>query len=315
MRHEHSTTADRAPPRFPARLEPVDPPARDAAPGPAFDPNRALAPAGVATASLENERSVSAVDVHGISKCYGRARAALSDVSLTVASGECVAVAGVNGAGKTTLLRCLLDFTRPDAGRISIMGTDSRRPESRRALAWLPERFLPSPHLTGRETLSMLAGLQDQHWSAERIAAALAELEFPADALDRRTRLYSKGMMQKLGLASAVLQDKPLLVLDEPMSGLDPMARRFLGGVLSRLRADGKTLVFTSHAPADIERLADRLALLHAGRLLFLGPPAQLCSAHGADDLESAFIACIRAADAAAPDRHDLPLPARRSSP
>lgn len=261
---------------------------------------RARAGAGIATAAIDDDAGVPALDVLAVTKHFGRARTALSAVSLTVAAGECVAIAGINGAGKTTLLKCLLDFARPDAGTIRIHGVDSRRPEARRALAWLPERFLPSPHLTGRETLAMLAGLQGQTWSALRIDAALAELEFPRDALDRRTRLYSKGMMQKLGLAAAVLQDKPMLVLDEPMSGLDPLARRFLAGVLARQRAEGRTLLFTSHAPADIARLADRLALLHAGRLLYFGPPAGLCDAHGTDDLESAFVARIRETEAQA---------------
>lgn len=259
---------------------------------------RARVTAGLATAAIDDDDGVPALDVRAVTKRFGRARTALSAVSLTVDPGECVAIAGVNGAGKTTLLKCLLDFARPDAGTISIHGVDSRRPDARRALAWLPERFLPSPHLTGRETLAMLAGLQGQRWSDARIDAALAELEFPREALERRTRLYSKGMMQKLGLAAAVLQDKPMLVLDEPMSGLDPLARRFLAGVLARQRAEGRTLLFTSHAPADITRLADRLALLHDGRLLYFGSPAGLCEAHGTDDLESAFVARIRAADA-----------------
>lgn len=259
---------------------------------------RARACAGWATAAIDEDATTAALQFRGVSKRFGRGRVALNSVSLTVDAGECVAIAGVNGAGKTTLLRCMLDFARADEGTIAIHGVDSRRPEARRALAWLPERFLPSPHLTGRETLAMLAGLQDQHWSDARIDAALGELEFPREALDRRTRLYSKGMMQKLGLAAAVLQDKPLLVLDEPMSGLDPLARRFLADVLGRQRAAGRTLLFTSHAPTDIARLADRLALLHAGRLLFCGPPAQLCAQHRTDDLESAFVACIRDADA-----------------
>jgi ABC-2 type transport system ATP-binding protein len=253
-----------------------------------------------------------AIALHGVSKRYGAAPPALDGVGLTVAAGECVAIAGVNGAGKTTLLRCLLDFTRADAGTITVFGVDSREPRARRALAWLPERFLPSPHLTGRETLAMLARLQDQHWSEARIAAALADLEFPPEALGRRMRLYSKGMTQKLGLAAAVLQDKPLLVLDEPMSGLDPMARRFLAGVLERLKAEGRTLVFTSHAPADIARLADRVALLHAGRLRFAGAPAQLCDAHDTSDLDAAFVACVRRAGDVSGRLPASPPPRRR---
>jgi len=282
--------------------------------------DRRVAAAGTTTAALPDDDDAAdrrcldashALALHGVCKRYGTAPPALEQVDLTVAPGECLAIAGVNGAGKTTLLRCLLDFTRADAGTISVFGVDSREPRARRALAWLPERFLPSPHLTGRETLAMLARLQDQHWSAARIAAALDDLEFPPEALDRRMRLYSKGMTQKLGLAAAVLQDKPLLVLDEPMSGLDPMARRFLAGVLERLKAEGRTLVFSSHAPADIARLADRVALLHAGRLQFAGSPAQLCDAHGATDLEAAFVACVRRAGADR-SRHDAGPPPRR---
>jgi ABC-type multidrug transport system ATPase subunit len=163
-----------------------------------------------------------AVSIAGISKRYRLKRrnvVALDDVTLSIAPGECVAIAGVNGAGKTTLLRCLLDFAQPDAGEIRVFGIDSRRTEARRAIAFLPERFLPSPYLTGAETLAMMAGLQDQRWPRDRIDRALGELEFPAEALERRMREYSKGMTQKLGLASAILQDKPLMVLDEPMSG------------------------------------------------------------------------------------------------
>jgi len=249
---------------------------------------------GAMSASL---MTTAAVSIDGISKRYRLKRrnvVALDDVTLSIAAGECVAIAGVNGAGKTTLLRCLLDFAQPDAGEIRVFGIDSRRTEARRAIAFLPERFLPSPHLTGAETLAMMAGLQDQTWPRDRVDRALGELEFPAEALDRRMREYSKGMTQKLGLASAILQDKPLMVLDEPMSGLDPQARRFLTGVLARLRAQGTGLIFTSHAPADIERLADRVALLDAGRLLFFGTPADLRSQESAADLESAFLSRIQ---------------------
>ncbi|MFZ4760119.1 MAG: ABC transporter ATP-binding protein [Burkholderiaceae bacterium] len=293
------------------RTAPPDLAPAPVAPAPAdsrFAEADAVAAAGLATASLD-PLDDAALNARAVTKRYGRARPALDRVDLRIEPGECVAIAGVNGAGKTTLLRCLLDFARPDAGSISVFGLDSRDTRARRALAFLPERFLPSPHLTGRETLAMLAALQDQHWSAARIDAALADLEFPREALDTRMRRYSKGMTQKLGLAAAVLQDKPLLVLDEPMSGLDPLARRFLAGVLARLKASGRTLLFTSHAPADIARLADRVALLHAGRLLFAGTPAELCATQHTDDLESAFVARI---GHETPEPHDdRPAPGR----
>jgi ABC-type multidrug transport system ATPase subunit len=286
---------------------------RLALPDPAGTPS--LVAAGIASVAIDEADLVGppAIRARALTKRWRGGRPALDAVSLEVAAGECVAIAGVNGAGKTTLLRCLLDFVRPDSGTASIFGIDVREPRARRALAFLPERFLPSPHLSGRETLAMLAGLQDQRWSDAAIGAALDELEFPREALGRRMRDYSKGMTQKLGLAAAMLQDKPMLVLDEPMSGLDPLARRFLAGLLARRKAEGRTLVFTSHAPTDITRLADRIVLLHAGRLLFSGAPAALCDALGAADLESAFVECV--ARTAGDARRPQDAPPRSPSP
>ncbi|HMS80892.1 MAG TPA: ABC transporter ATP-binding protein [Burkholderiaceae bacterium] len=272
---------------------------RLALPDPAGTPS--LVAAGIASVAIDEADLVGppAIRARALTKRWRGGRPALD--------------AGVNGAGKTTLLRCLLDFVRPDSGTASIFGIDVREPRARRALAFLPERFLPSPHLSGRETLAMLAGLQDHRWSDAAIGAALDELEFPREALGRRMRDYSKGMTQKLGLAAAMLQDKPMLVLDEPMSGLDPLARRFLAGLLARRKAEGRTLVFTSHAPTDITRLADRIVLLHAGRLLFSGAPAALCDALGAADLESAFVECV--ARTAGDARRPQDAPPRSPSP
>ncbi len=222
-----------------------------------------------------------------------RDRTVFEHVTLHGGPGESIAVAGVNGAGKTTLLRCVLDFARADAGRVTVFGVDSRDPLARRRIAYLPERFAPSPHLSGAETLAMLAGLQGEAWSRARIGAALEEIEFPAEALHRPVRQYSKGMTQKIGLAAVLLADRPLTVLDEPMSGLDPQARRLVTRVLQRHRERGRGLLFTSHAPADITRLCDRVAILHRGRLRFAGPPAQLLAHTRSDDLESAFLAAI----------------------
>jgi len=132
-----------------------------------------------------------------------------------------------------------------------------------------------------------------------RVDATLAALDLEPDALKRPVRAFSKGMTQKLGLAACLLADKRLLVLDEPTSGLDPKARALFKRELVAQRAHGRTVFLTSHLLADIERLCDRMAILHAGAIRFLGTPAELLARHGSDDMEQAFLACID--DQAAP--------------
>jgi ABC-2 type transport system ATP-binding protein len=124
-------------------------------------------------------------------------------------------------------------------------------------------------------------------------AAEVAALDLDPAALDRPARFYSKGMAQKLGLAATLLSGKDLLVLDEPMSGLDPRARALLKRRLTALKADGHTLFFSTHLLTDVEDLCDRLAVLHGGRVRFVGSPEECRAAFGAPTLEAAFLACI----------------------
>ena len=224
-----------------------------------------------------------------------RGRLILDGVGFEVAAGECVGLAGINGAGKTTLLRCLLDFTRPERGTIRLFGIDSRRPEARARIGFLPERFAPPAALTGHEVLQWLAGLHGSGWSRDDSARAFERFEIAADALRRPVGQFSKGMTQKLGLAAVLSSGRSLVILDEPMSGLDPIARRFVARALSQARSAGTTLLFTSHSPADIERLCDRLLVMHEGRQCFAGAPDQLRAARPAQDLEQAFVDLIGA--------------------
>lgn len=261
---------------------------------------RARAGAGLTTAAIEDDVSPvaePALTVHGVGKRFGAARIALRGVSLQVAPGECVAIVGTQGAGKTTLLKCVLDLARPDEGTILIHGVDSRHAGAHGPVAWLPQRFSPAPHRTGRETLALLADLQGWHGSAPRIDAVLAELGFPRDALDRRTRVYSTATMRRLGLAVTLLRDAPMLVLDDPLGGLDAPDREVLVQALARRRAEGRTLLLTSRTPADVAPLADRLGLLHDGGVLFFGSPHALREAFGTDDLEAACAARLRMSD------------------
>ncbi len=238
--------------------------------------------------------SAPALACEGVSKCFGSATA-LDAIDLEVLAGECFGLVGMNGAGKTTLIRCLLDANRSDRGRIRIFGTDSRQTAARSRLAFLPERFNAPYYATGTDFLRLMGRLYGQPWSADAAAAVVARLDLDPAALVRPARGLSKGMTQKLGLAACLLAGRPLLVLDEPTSGLDPAARARLKAALHERHRQGATVFFTSHSLADVEEMCDRLAILHQGRVRFVGTPAQLRERHAALTLEAAFLACIGA--------------------
>lgn len=233
-----------------------------------------------------------ALRFRNLAKSYS-GTAALTDLNLEVASGECFGLVGANGAGKTTLIKCLLDFCEPDRGEIEIFGVSHRLTASRARLAYLPERFNPPYYLTGRDFLRFMAKMQGLTYD-ERIAGDMAHaLDLGPAALAKPVRAYSKGMNQKLGLAACLMSNKDLLILDEPTSGLDPRARIHVKRKLKSLHQAGKTIFFTSHALADVEEMCSRVAVLDSGKLCFVGTSAELMASQHADTLEQAFMALI----------------------
>jgi ABC-2 type transport system ATP-binding protein len=234
-----------------------------------------------------------ALHIAGLAKRYGPLEA-LAGVDLDIVAGEAFGLVGANGAGKTTLIKCVLDLCACDAGAVEIFGVAARLPASRRRLAYLPERFMPPHYLRSREFLGMMLELAGSRYDAGRAARLLEELELERDVLERPVRSLSKGMTQKLGLASCFLVERDLVLLDEPMSGLDPAARVAVKSVLRRLRAEGRTLFFTSHVLSDVEELCSSIAVLDRGAVRFHGPPAALCARYGEARLELAFMRCIR---------------------
>ncbi len=233
-----------------------------------------------------------AIEFSAVSKRLGR-RAVLEGLSLEVRAGEIFGLVGTNGAGKTTCIKCLLDLCRPDAGRVRIFGRPAAEPASRRPLAYLPERFMPPRHLLGREFLRLMSRMHGGVAGPDRSRDVLAALDLAPSALHEPVRHYSKGMAQKLGLAACLIADKPLLVLDEPMSGLDPKARVLARRRLRALRDDGATVFLSTHLLADAGGLCDRMGVLHDGAMRFVGPPARLRERFPAATLEESWIACI----------------------
>jgi ABC-2 type transport system ATP-binding protein len=235
-----------------------------------------------------------AVVFQDVSKRFGQALA-VAGLSLAVRHGEAFALVGLNGAGKTTLIKCLLDFCSVDGGSIEVFGVSHRRTDSRRRLAFLPERFIPPYFLTGRDFLRYMLTLHGVEYRESAAQEMLEALDLDRSALDKPVRSFSKGMSQKLGLAACMLSGKDLFVLDEPTSGLDPRARALLKRRLLALRAAGHTVFFTSHSLADVQEICDRMAVIHQGRLRFAGSPAELQQQQKAATLEDAFLACIAA--------------------
>ena len=233
-----------------------------------------------------------AVNFSDVVKSYAR-REVLSGINLQVRQGEYTGLVGVNGAGKTTIIKCLLDFIAFDSGSITIFNENSTLTRSRENIAYLPEKFNPPYYLTGRDFLDYMTRLYRVPYDQDKVEAMLEILDLDPSVLARPVRQLSKGMSQKLGLAACLLSDKEMLVMDEPMSGLDPRSRAYLKQHLLGLKENNKTLFFSTHLLSDIEALCDRVAILHAGQIRFIGTPPECCEYYGADDFEQAYLKCI----------------------
>jgi ABC-2 type transport system ATP-binding protein len=233
-----------------------------------------------------------AIEFNGVCKRFG-SHAALRSVSFTVASGSIFGLVGLNGAGKTTLIKSLMDFSFPDSGEIRIFARPATEAMARGAVAYLSERFIPPAYLTGLEYLQMMSRLYGVACDNERIEAAAAAIDLDLKYLGMRVGSYSKGSGQKLGIAAVLLSEQRLLVLDEPMSGLDPRARACLKAAIKTARLKGATILFSSHSLADIDELCDSFAVLHEGAIRYVGGVPQLRLQMGADTLDQAFLKAI----------------------
>lgn len=226
-------------------------------------------------------------------------RTVLDSLTLSVESGEFYGLLGPNGAGKSTSIKLLLDLIRPDSGSITIRGLPVGQPAARKPLGYLPENPYFYHHLSGWDTLYFCGQASGMERKAVRERGSeLFEVLKLADAAKRPVRSYSKGMTQRLGLAAALVHDPDILVLDEPMSGLDPLGRHLVATLLEELKKRGKTIFMCSHILNDIERLCDRVGIMYKTKLCFHGNVSELTAAHR--DLEAAFLAVVRQRDAEA---------------
>ncbi|MGR6328933.1 ABC transporter ATP-binding protein [Sphingomonas sp. XXL09] len=236
---------------------------------------------------------VAALAVRGLTKRFDRP--VIADLDLTIRAGELYALLGANGAGKTTTLRMVTGLARPDAGQIRIFGIDARRdPLAAKAItAWLPDEPMLYDKLTPAEYLAFVAGLwrMDPGHATAEAKRLLHWLEL-WDQRDTRCEGFSRGMKQKVALAGALIHDPRLLILDEPLTGLDAAMARSVKDALRAQVDAGKTVIVTTHILDVAERMADRIGILADGRLMAEGTLAELRHQAGTEGLtlEDTFI-------------------------
>jgi ABC-2 type transport system ATP-binding protein len=208
---------------------------------------------------------------------WGRRVTAVDGLSLDVRRGEVFGVLGPNGAGKTTTIKMLMGLIYPSGGTATLFGQPSGAPAAKAKVGFLPESPYFYDYLTSREFLRFYGHLFGLFGAAlEKRVDELLDLVGMTHARDLQLRKFSKGMLQRVGIAQALINDPELVVLDEPMSGLDPIGRKEVRDLILRLKESGKTVMFSSHILHDAEMLCDRVAMIMKGRLVACGPVSEL---------------------------------------
>ena len=228
------------------------------------------------------------IEVEGLSKRFG-SRLAVDGLNLHTPAGQIYGFLGPNGAGKTTTIRMLLGVLQPDRGSIRICGRTVRRGDraGRMLVGTVSEIQYLYDEMTCREYLDFFARLYGIERTAERVSATLADVGLADRAADRAADL-SKGLQQKLGLARALLHDPPVLILDEPVSGLDPHGIREVREIICRERDRGRLIFLSSHVLSEIEQTADRIGIIRKGQLVYEGSVEGVLARHAT--LEEAFV-------------------------
>lgn len=211
---------------------------------------------------------------------------ALDKVSFEIPTGSMVGFLGANGAGKTTSIKIIMDFIRANAGELEFSESLGRnKNDILKKIGFLPERPYFYPNLTGREFLHFLGGLSELKKIVIDENIKFWAPRFKIDhALDRPLKTYSKGMLQRVGFLSTILHDPEFVILDEPLSGLDPIGRKELKDVIVEIHQAGKTVFFSSHIVSDIEEICDRVIFLQQGKLVYDGGVQSLLNTHEQKD-------------------------------
>jgi len=223
-----------------------------------------------------------AIETEGLTKVFRRLRA-VDEVSIRVPVGSTFGLLGPNGAGKTTFVKMLLSAAHPTAGRAMAFGRDTREPEARRPIGYLPENHRFPTYMTGRDMLDFYGALSGMNESARRnrITELLNLVGLDERAHNLRLGKYSKGMLQRVGLAQALMHKPKLLVLDEPSDGVDPVGRKHIRDILQELERQGVTIFLNSHLLAEVELFCREVAIIQRGKVALTGKVEDLTRGSG----------------------------------
>jgi ABC-2 type transport system ATP-binding protein len=231
------------------------------------------------------------IALNNIEKRFGK-NLILKNINLEINKGEIFGLLGPNGAGKTTLMRSLLGLLKVNQGTFSFKGNVYQSQDIQKHFGFLPESFLPPKNLNAAEFLRILS------WSFDLKAKDINSLFKLVGLWEHRKkpiRAYSRGMIQRLGLASCLLKDPEVVILDEPTLGLDPLGQKMVLNLLAELNKNGKTIFFSSHSLSQIEGLCTRIAIIHEGCIVFVGTVEELFRKHNVSSLEAAFLEEVEA--------------------
>lgn len=231
------------------------------------------------------------IQFKSVVKNYGTLRA-LDDVTFSVAKGEFFALLGPNGAGKTSIIRLILNFSRPSSGSVFVNGTETSDPHVRSQIGYLPENIRIPEYLSGKEFLERHAQLCNLSGkSADTEIDRVLELSGMKGREKERSGGYSKGMRQRIGLAASLINSPQILILDEPVNGLDPLAIREFRLILENLKNRGVTLLLNSHILSEVERLCTTAAIMNKGKILVKDTVSNLIK--DGETLEDVFVRTI----------------------
>jgi ABC-2 type transport system ATP-binding protein len=236
---------------------------------------------------------MSEILITGVSKFYGskkKGKYSVHNLNLSIEKGSVFGFLGPNGAGKTTTIKMIVGLAKPTSGVITIAGGKPDDLTVKEKIGFMPESPSFYLYLTGREFLEFIATLFGMAKSEEKIDHLLKQVEL-FEAGDRQIRTYSKGMLQRLGLAQALINDPSILFLDEPLDGLDPIGRAEIKKIILNLKMQNKTIFFNSHILSDVAELCDHVGIIDKGELLVVDSPENISRGHR--DLEEAFVRLI----------------------
>lgn len=236
---------------------------------------------------------MSEITINNVSKWYGtqkKGKYSVKELNLTIKKGSVFGFLGPNGAGKTTTIKMIVGLAKPTSGTITIRGGSPESMEVKKRIGFMPESPSFYLYLTGKEFLTFVADIFKMKDVDEKINNLLTSVEL-YDARDRQIRTYSKGMLQRLGLAQALINDPDILFLDEPLDGLDPLGRAEIKKIILELKRQNKTIFLNSHILSDVAELCDHVGIIDKGTLLVVDTPENITKGHR--DLEEAFVSLI----------------------